>query len=376
MMFRAPLLASLMILSMMVGPLQAAAQSPIRGGNIDGDMFDPETDGERLQYFKGLGMNAVRLFYYNYDAATDNESEWRDWLEDFMYPRLATQVDYLANELGLQVIISIHIPPGGRVNAPGPVDRALIPGEETEWMRSILVEAWAHIAEEFNSYGDKVAYHLYSEPAPPSDKSAWLSLQKQIIDAIRDADDTPVDQQPLIYYMTEFGAPGNFKSVNLLARRGPMGLSFGAYFPHDYTHQGLNGSLQRINYPGCGIVGKRAPKKTSAKAKACSAPGLDDSVKQFARFADKNNLTKLAAELSVSRFAPNAPRFLNDLLKSLRKKQISWMYYYLNDKGDSLWRLDCKDSNSVECIPTEPGERSSRQIAVERGLSNLNGLKN
>lgn len=355
-----------------------AAQTNLRGGNIDGLTFDENLDLAYIQRFKEQGATAVRLFFLNENATTHNEEEYRSWLQNTVYPRMSQLVDLFANQLEMHVLLSIHIAPGGRVpESDPPVDRTLIPGAEHEWRRTVLVDAWRYIATQYNSMGDKVSYQIYSEPAPPSDTSAWQDLQARTINAIRDVPGTAEDAQPRIYFMTDYGNPLKVKSVNVGAARGRVGILINPYFPFDYTHQ-MTVSARKANqfkYPGCKTVG--APKKKKKKKKksfftsTCNYAGLEKNLKPLVRFAKKNNLEMLAAEFAVSRHAPGATKYIKDLLRALKKQKIGWLYYTFVERGDSPWRLDCTDESGESCIPAPLNEPSSRQRELEKSLNQL-----
>lgn len=360
--------------SLFIAAPDTQAQTDLRGGNIDGGTFSESTDLAYVQRLRDAGASVVRLFFLNSEATTDNETQYRAWLQDEVYPRMAQLVELFANQMGFHVVLSIHIAPGGRNSATPPVDLALIPGAEHDWKRQVLVDAWTTIAAQYNSMGDKVSYQLFSEPAPPSDKSAWKDIQKRIIDAIRGADSTPEEQQPRIYFMTEYGTPSKVRSINTSAGRGKMGVMFNMYHPHDYTHQGTPASKtgKSYSYPGCVILGKKANKK-STKYKSCTPGGIADSLKQFNRFAKKNKLEKLSAELAVSRFAPKSDKYLNDVFRILKKQKIGWIYYTFIERGDSPWRLDCTDASTMEtsCVAASLDVPSTRQQILEKYFNQL-----
>lgn len=353
------------------------AQTNLRGGNIDGLTFDENLDLPFIQRMKEQGASGVRLFFLNENATTHDETEYRAWLQNTVYPRMSQLVDLFANQLGMHVLLSIHIAPGGRVpDSSPPVDRALIPGAENEWMRNVLVDAWTYIATQYNSMGDKVSYQIYSEPAPPSDKSAWRDLQARIINAIRDVPGVAEAEQPRVYFMTEFGTPSKVSSVNVSALRGRGGIIGNPYHPFDYTHQNTPSAKKANNfkYPGCKVVGAsggKKKKKVTSFNRTCNYAGIEKSLKQFVRFAKKHNLEKLAAEFAVSRLAQGAAKYLKDLLRALKKQKMGWFYYTFVERGDSPWRLDCTDESGATCIPAPLNEPSSRQRELEKSLNQL-----
>lgn len=349
----------------------ASGQANIRGGSVNGDSFGA-SDQAYVERFRSIGANSIRLFFDNGNAATDSESQYRAWIDDDVLPKMDELVAYFATEKNMKVLISLPRAPGGRVASPDVLDPVLDPSSANDWMRDLLVETWGKIALRYNALGNKVAYQMFSEPAAPADTSAWMALQKRIIDAIRDADSTPVDQQPTIFYMTLFGDPSKVQAINLSARRGNMGILGNMYHPFNYTHQQTPSARNAnvVKYPNCAVVGAKK-KPSGASALACSKPGLEKALQKFIRFAKKNNLVADVSEIAVSRRAPGAARYLDDVFKTFKKLNIGWYYFTFTERGDSPWRLNCTDSSGSTCVPTALNVASKRQAVVEKFFAQL-----
>ncbi len=351
-------------------PYNLFAQAEIRGGGVNGIELTAD-DLAYIAHMRDAGATGIRLYFLNPSVETHTETEYRAWIDNTVLPQMDTLVDLFANQWGLKILLSIHTAPGGRSTDGKPVDRVLIPGSSNQWMRDLLIESWGRIALRFNSLGDKVSYQLFSEPAPPADKSAWLELQEQLIDAIRDADSTPEDSQPRIFYMNLYGNPNLPKSVNLAARRGNMGILANMYTPFNYTHQDTPSATNDnvIKYPYCTKVGNAKSKRSEL----CTRAGLTDSLSKFKAYAKRNNLEMLMPEVAVSRTAPGATRYLTDVFKALKKLDIGWFYFTFTEAGNSPWRLTCDDatSTSTTCVPPATGESSSRQKVLERFFAEL-----
>src|SRR5690606_7317705 len=96
----------LFVLCLALCPAFSHAQSNLRGGNIDGGTFGGSDDMAYVQRLRETGASAVRLFFLNENAATNTEAQYRAWLENTVYPRMAELVDLFANQMGMHVLLS------------------------------------------------------------------------------------------------------------------------------------------------------------------------------------------------------------------------------------------------------------------------------
>lgn len=222
----------------------------MRGATLmdDSTLWDPagvvpniDSIQERDWAFTAQGkMNTARLAV-KADYFMDPEGRIRSDGFTFLDRQLA-----FASKYGLQVLLDMHVPPGGAVQ-----DYRITPENQTFWrdeaQKQAFVAVWKEIAQRYARDPRIMAFELMNEPSGEPD--AYWELMAQTIKAIRGADQS----RRMIVQFDREGKARRLGDTNLI-------YSFHFYEPMGFTHQALKysdrfGSLAGVRYPGDAIGG-------------------------------------------------------------------------------------------------------------------------
>ena len=194
---------------------------------------DPtEEDFETLAEW---GATLVRYqIMRNWSAVGDNRdlAEFAAWI-DGKLDCLEKVVLPCARKYGIQVVVDLHVTPGGRTE-----DREMAMFREKEYADA-FVETWRRIATRLKGNADAIyGYDLVNEPVQigraPYD---YWTLQRRAAEAVREIDpDTAI-----IVESNDWDSPSGFAYLSPL-RMDNVIYQVHCYRPMQFTHQGVHGS--------------------------------------------------------------------------------------------------------------------------------------
>ncbi|HQL10617.1 MAG TPA: cellulase family glycosylhydrolase [Lentisphaeria bacterium] len=235
----------------------------------------------------------------------------------------------LLTRLGLNVIVDMHCPPGGRYRDGIAGTAGVLAGNvavnesncviffEKEYL-DLFVDIWREIAQHYRGVGIVVAYDLINEPTQYNEVPYdYLTCQYLAAQAIREID--PV--KPIIIAANEWS---NAKAFGYLQPLPLKNLIYQGhmYDPGEYTHQGVGpGNMEKVlrgelkTYPGL-FGGIEFNKDTLRKV---LQPIRDFQLKYGARI--------YMGEFSAIRFAPGAAQYLEDVISLFEEYGWDWSYH-------------------------------------------------
>ena len=170
----------------------------------------------------------------NWSAVGDNRDlpEFAAWI-DGKLDCLEKVVLPCARKYGIQVVVDLHVTPGGRTE-----DREMAMFREKEYADA-FVETWRRIATRLKGNADAIyGYDLVNEPVQigraPYD---YWTLQRRAAEAVREIDpDTAI-----IIESNDWDSPSGFAYLSPL-RMDNVIYQVHCYRPMQFTHQGVHGS--------------------------------------------------------------------------------------------------------------------------------------
>jgi len=280
--------------------------------HLRGVMHGPKFDRENLRVLaQEWGANQIR-WQLNW-TPMKKATEWAQdldaydrWLNSVL-PDCDRAMD-ACRELGLNVLLDLHTPPGGRgkggvchmFSDPAAADK--------------LVDAWRRLATRYKGRDIIYAYDLINEPVEPRSGAltSWHDLAMRVGKAIREID----PDKPLLV------EPGPWGSCHGFDQLTPLDLdrviySFHMYEPHQFTHQGVHGSPVGLSYPGSidGIMWNKE------RLREAMLPAID--------FQRDFNVHICVGEFSAIRWAPDnsAYRYLQDCIDLFEELSWDWTYH-------------------------------------------------
>ena len=232
----------------------------------------------------------------------DEYDRWIDSRLDDLDKALASCRQY-----GVKVVIDLHSPPGGRDKSS---DMAMFYEKKYQ---DHFVKTWEKIARRFKGNPAVWGFDLVNEPVCSKPTAAGMdSLATQIraAQAVRAIDPKTTliiesenwDSPEAFAWLTPVNVPNVVYQVHM-------------YVPHAYTHQGVNGPLASIAYPGI-IGGQNYDQEALRKVLA--------PVREFQR---AYNVHIYVGEFSAIRWAPGAEKYLADCISIFEEYGWDWSYH-------------------------------------------------
>lgn len=241
-------------------------------------------------------------------------------------------------ELGIKVVLDLHVPPGGR--------------REGGWMQMFekqlfadtFAEAWRILANGTKGHPALFGYNLINEPCQPSDIVLidYLTLQYEVAKIVRAID-------PMTPIIIESNNWSNAESFRYLTPLPLNDIIYQAhmYYPGDFTHQGVHGSPVGATYPN------PAKKLDKEELRRHLQPVRDFQLKYGARI--------YIGEFSAIRWAAGAAQYLQDCIDIFEECGWDWSYHaYREWSGWSVEHgSDPKDEKPVD------GDTDRKKVLLE-----------
>ena len=263
--------------------------------------------------FRTLKEWGVRLFRYqivrDWHAQNNNRNrdEYLQWV-DRKISHLIDDVLPWAHGAGIEVVVDLHVAPGGRR-----ADSDMNMFYDVYHAETFLM-AWTNIATRCKGQFGIWGYDLINEPAQrgkAAENCDWWTLLYRAARLIRGIDSiTPIVVEPNLWsspkgmsQMKVFDLPDVIYSVHM-------------YEPLDYSHQGVlpvGGPWVKSNYPNV------AKGLTRARLELELAPVRD--------FQERHGAVVYVGEFGCIAWADGAERYLADLISIFNAQEWHWTYH-------------------------------------------------
>lgn len=271
------------------------------------------------------------------EGADRDISEYRKWLNGKLDELELVFAD--CERLGIQVVIDVHSPPGGRRS-----DQALTMLYDRKYADE-FIRTWREIAARFKGRKALWAYDLINEPIQIGMAEVdYLTLQYQTALEIRKIDpDTPIivtsnngSDTVAFSYMQPLPLKDIIYQVHM-------------YLPGAFTHQkigntaGVKGGKDTVSYPG-NISNEKWDRDTMKKY-----------FMHVRGFQLKYDARIYCGEFSAVRYAPGAAKYLEDLISIFEEYGWDWSYHSFRESP--YWSVEYPDDPDIQEPPSTPTDR-------------------
>ncbi len=278
---------------------------------LRGVMYGPGGREEDLRALAGWGGNLIRWQFYSYKM---NQPEHRNDLaayDEFIDETIAELDRFLplCEELGIQVVIDLHTPPGA-------MDAGQMTMFRDERCQAKFIEVWDRLAAHFRDKPAIWAYDLLNEPVeggPSPEVRGWRELAGHVAKRVR-----AIDPHRAILI-----APGPFGGWEDLPFFEPIDVPGIVYTVHLYepmmfTHQGvLDGMPAGVSYPG------------EIRGKQWNKDAIREALEPVRQYQLDYNVPIYVGEFSAIRWAPgdSAADYLRDVIEIFEELGWDWSYH-------------------------------------------------
>ena len=268
--------------------------------------FSPETTIQKdLPDLKSWGANLIRWqLIRQWHARNNNQDpeEYLGWV-NARIPEVKQVLDK-CQELGIKVVLDLHVAPGGRADS----------GHMNMFQKKLFADtfeqAWINLSTAVKGHPALYAYDLINEPSQPAKKQMidYLSLQYRVAKTVRGIDpDTPI-----IIESNGWDSPTDFAYLTPLPMKDIIYQAH-MYNPGAYTHQGISNRSKGVKYPD---DSKKWNKETMRKH---LQPVRDFELKHGAKI--------YFGEFSAARWAEGAEIYIQDVIDIFEEYGWDWSYH-------------------------------------------------
>ncbi len=268
--------------------------------------FNPETTIQKdLPDLKSWGANLIRWqLIRQWHARNNNQDpeEYLGWV-NARIPEVKQVLDK-CQELGIKVVLDLHVAPGGRA------DSGHMNMFEKKLFADTFEQAWINLSTAVKGHPALYAYDLINEPSQPAKKQMidYLSLQYRVAKTVRGIDpDTPI-----IIESNGWDSPTDFTYLTPLPMKDIIYQAH-MYNPGAYTHQGIGTRSKGVKYPD---DKKKWNKETMRKH---LQPVRDFELKHGAKI--------YFGEFSAARWAEGAEIYIQDVIDIFEEYGWDWSYH-------------------------------------------------
>ena len=285
-------------------PLQ---KSPKYRGAMIGSLSGDEENSIR-EFAEVWHGNLVR-YQFGGGGRENTPEKYRAWGQRQM-ETLDRKLPFF-EKYGVKVVIDLH---------SGPATMNEILQNVGVWSvdaQDMIVDLWRGIARRYKGNPNIYGYDILNEPLEPAyvyregGALDWNRFAERIAKAIREIDpDTPI-----IVASAVGGNPVGFAGLRPLDVPNVI-YTVHFYLPHNYTHQGVNGSRMIGAYPGVSSDGRVWDKALLRRA-----------LEPVVRFQKQYNVPILVGEFGAARWAPGGEQYLADLIDIFEEYGWDWAYH-------------------------------------------------
>ena len=281
-------------------------KEPRRRGVMSPSVFRKNVTLEKdLPDLASWGATLIRWqLIRNWGARNSDQdpAEYLEWVRARV-PEVKQVLDR-CQELGIKVVLDLHVPPGGR--------------REGGWMlmfenqvfADAFADAWRILAAGVKGHPALFGYNLINEPCQPNDVVLidYLTLQYNVAKIVRAID--PVT--PIIIESNNWSSAQSFRYLTPLPLNDIIYQAH-MYHPGGFTHQGVHGSAIGATYPD--------------PAKKLDKDELRRHLQPVRDFQLKYNARIYIGEFSAIRWAVGAAQYLQDCSDIFEEYGWDWSYH-------------------------------------------------
>ncbi len=277
-----------------------------RRGMMSPSVFSDTTITKDLPDLRSWGANLIRwqlIRNWSKVGSDQDVGEYLAWVKARI-PEIRQVLDK-AQQLGMKVVLDLHVPPGGRREN----------GEMNMFydrkFADAFLEAWRLLAGAVKEHPALYGYDLINEPVQKIGAPInYLVLQYEAAKAVREID--PVT--PIIIESNDWDSAKAFSYLHVLPLKDVI-YQVHMYEPSAYTHQGVRRRPLSGAYPG-NFIGNTWNKE---KLRQALQPVRD--------FQLKHNAKIYVGEFSVIRWAPGGAQYLEDCISLFEEYGWDWSYH-------------------------------------------------
>ncbi|MGI5869389.1 MAG: cellulase family glycosylhydrolase [Kiritimatiellia bacterium] len=269
---------------------------------------------------------------------------WLDWKLD----ELTSHVLPLARKHGLEVVVDLHVPPGGR-------DPHMKMLDNPRWA-GCFVSAWEKIARRLQGETGIYAYDLINEPTQfrKPRHCDYLEIQRRAAHAIRAIDpETPV----IVSCNADIAwcAPSAFRSLRPIAEHNIF-YQFHFYEPFEYTHQKVLPQFMDVvaAYPD--------------PARGWDKEGLRKILEPVRAFEKKHGARIFVGEFSTIAYGEGAAEWIADVVSLLNEYEWDWCYHAFREWPGWSVEHEVVSGDCVQSAVFAPSEDNPRKKALLDGF--------
>lgn len=285
----------------------------------------------------------------NWSKDNDNRDlgEYDRWL-DGKLDHLDREVLPWAEKYGLDVVVDLHVAPGGRANSDMNMFYEKDYGDH-------FVRCWQKIARRFKGRTRIYGYDLINEPnqqfagVPDGD---WWSLQRRAAEAVREID----PDVTLVIESNGWDSPKTFPSLRPLRMTNVIYQAH-MYQPMSFTHQGVNGAA------------RWTPTKYPDPEKGWDIEFLRRQLADVRKFQQEHGAKIYIGEFSAIAWAEGADAYLRDCISIFEEYGWDWSYHAFREWAG--W--DVEKSCTLDAQTRQPRFSAAADTPRRRAL--LRGLR-
>ena len=316
---------------------------PVRRGAMSPLPSRPGVVEEDLPVLRAWGANLLRwqlVRYPSEDNGNQDCEEYLDWVRANL-PGTLRVLDR-AQELGMKVVVDLHMVPGGR-----DADNNM-PMFDNAAFAAAFQEAWRLLATACKGHPALFGYDLVNEPCQAFQvvRRDYLGLQYDIARMVREID----PETPIIIESNEFDSATAYSYMSALPLPDII-YQVHCYAPFQFTHQGVKGQPAGLRYPN--------------PERGWNREMLREYLRPVREFQLRHGARIYVGEFSAIRWAPGAEEYLRDCIALFEEYGWDWSYHAFRE-----W-----DGWSVE-HGEEPDDHHSVLEETTRKRVLLNGFRN
>ena len=283
----------------------AVAEAPRKRGVMLPSGRCTEDDFRTLREWGATLVRYQMCRNWSKDNDNRNLAEYDRWL-DGKLDHLDREVLPWAEKYGLDVVVDLHVAPGGRANADMNMFYEKPYGDH-------FVACWQRIARRFRGRRNIYGYDLINEPnqqflgVPDGD---WWNLQRRAAEAVRAID----PDVTIVIESNGWDAPTKFPSLRPLRMTNVIYQAH-MYQPMAFTHQGVGGTA-------CGT-----PTKYPDSEKGWDREFLRRKLADVRNFQLEHGAKIYIGEFSAIAWAEGADRYLADCISIFEEYGWDWSYH-------------------------------------------------
>lgn len=313
-------------------------------GTMSPSRFTKTTLDKDLPDLRSWGANLIRWqLIRNWHKANDNQDpeEYLAWVRARI-PETKKVLDK-AQELGMMVVVDLHVAPGGRNNG------GIMNMFDNDVFADTFEKAWISLATALKGHPAIYAYDLINEPtqAKKPSKYDYLGLQFRVAKTVRAID--PVT--PILIESNEWDSPTAFEYLSPIPLENIIYQAH-MYSPGAYTHQN---------------VAKRPPAKHAYpnSEKKWDKEFLRRALQNVREFQLRHGARIYIGEFSAARWAEGAELYLRDCIELFEEYGWDWSYHAFRES--TTWCVEHVAAPRNE-RPVRAKEDTPRKKALLKGF--------